>query len=174
MKKTIYLFIVAWLPIAVFAQQSLQTELNAPRKGDNLIKQSIPYCQAGFSGANQVWDFSRTTVVDTDYPIIYFSREDESGVIGSEAGGLLHYRLSGDSLLMNGYETPNNLVCYSEAGLLLKFPVAYGDSLSDQFSGRGRHNDRIESMIAGSLTTVADGLGTIILPNNNYRYLSMV
>jgi hypothetical protein len=155
-----------WLPAAVFAQQSLQTDLNAPREGDNLVKQSVPYRLSGESGENIVWDFSSATVVDSDYPVLYFSREDKSGLIGSESGRLLHYRLLGDSLLMEGYETPNNLVKYSKAALLLKFPIAFGDSLTDDFSGRGKHNDRIESMIKGSLKTVADGFGKIVLPNS--------
>ncbi|GHU70086.1 hypothetical protein FACS189413_09950 [Bacteroidia bacterium] len=166
MRKIYILLIASGLMQSLFAQQVLQSDSNAPREGDNLIKQSVPYRPSGSSGSNVIWNFSDSTVVDTDYPVEYFSREDESGLIGAEPGKLLHYRLSNDSLLMEGYESPNVLVKYSWAGLLLKFPITYGDSLQSAFSGRGRHNDRIESLIHGSLKTVADGCGVIQLPNN--------
>ena len=163
--KTLYISLFICLPLAVFSQQALQSELNAPREGDNLIKQSVPYRPAGEAGENIVWDFSSATVVDTDYPVLYFSREEEAGLIGAEPGRLLHYNLTGDSLLMTGYESPSVLVKYSSPALLLKFPITYGDNLQDRFAGRGKHYDRIESIVAGSLNTSADGFGTIVLPN---------
>jgi len=147
-------------------RSQLKGELNLPRIGDELVKQSVPYRAAGESGKNIVWDFSSATVVDTDYPVVYFSRKEETGLIGAEPGRLLHYRMVNDSLLMTGYESPNVLIHYSNPGVLLRFPIAYGDSLQDDFSGRGKHNDRLESIISGSLKTSADGLGSIVLPNN--------
>ena len=167
LKKRGWLLFLGILCI-VPARGQLNGEQNLPRAGDELIKQSVPYRPAGKSGENVVWDFSAATVVDTDYPVAYFFREEEeeAALIGAEPGHLLHYSIFNDSLLMSGYESPNVLIKYSNPGLLLKFPITYGDSQQDDFSGRGKHHDRLQSIISGSLKTSIDGTGCVVLPNN--------
>ena len=160
------ILLLLFLPFAAFSQQALRREINAPREGDRLVKQSVPYRPAGASGENIVWDFRSDTLADVDYPVAYFSRANESGMIGAEPGRLLHYRLSGDSLLMTGCESPDVLIRYRNPALFIKFPVAYGDSLQDDFSGRGKHSDRLESINRGRVHTSADGFGTIVLPDS--------
>ena len=155
----------------------LRGERHLPRAGDRLVKQRVTHQPAGKAGENTVWDFSAAVAVvdpdpdsgldpdfDPDYPVSYFTRGEGTGLTCAEPGFLLHHRVSGDSLLVTGYESPGVRIMYGNPGLLLRFPVSLGDFLRDEFSGRGIHHDRLESVVAGSLETTADGTGCILLP----------
>ena len=50
--------------ISLYAQHSLQSELNYFRAGDEIIKQQVVYKDPGRTGENVLWDFSRLTSVD--------------------------------------------------------------------------------------------------------------
>jgi hypothetical protein len=153
------------IPAMLPAQHILQMELNIPREDDQLVKEQVTYCQSGESGENLTWSFGKLKWTN-DYDVRYFSRDD-LGLIGAENGNLFSYLFAEDSLLLLGYENPNNLVRYHEPGLLLKFPLTYGASSEGAFRGRGKHNDRFESIVSGTIQTLADATGTIILPGND-------
>jgi hypothetical protein len=163
--KKIFIFFLLCIPLVGKAQHTLKSELNLPRVDDQLIKEQVTFCQIEEIGENLIWDFSKLRWTD-DYPVQYFSRHD-FGTIGAENGSLYFYQLSGDSLLLQGYENPNNLVRYQKSGLLLKFPLEYGVSSESSFQGRGKHNDRLESIISGDIFTSVDAFGSLILPGKD-------
>ncbi|GHT53758.1 hypothetical protein FACS189451_10990 [Bacteroidia bacterium] len=148
----------------MFSQNVLHSTLNHPRSGDRLVKEQVPYQKPDHPGMNRTWDFSFTES-EPDYPVEYFSRED-CPLISSENGILFMYRLSGDSLLLNGYETSGDLVHFREPALLLKYPAVYGSESQSSFLARGKHDDRMESVISGTIHTQADAYGTLILPGD--------
>ena len=147
------------------AEKTLRSELNTPRTGDFLIRERVAYLQPGEGGENLTWDFGKLDYIK-DSALRYFYRSDK-GLIAAENGSLQSCHLSGDSLLTTGYENPGNLVRYHQAGLLLKFPLACGDETTGNYQGRGKHGDRLESVISGSIHTQADAAGSLILPGND-------
>ena len=144
----------------------LKSELNLPRAGDELVKEQVVFCEPGETGENQIWDLTRIKLIDDAYIVHYFTRDDWK-IIGSEKGKLTFLETNGDSLLTAGYETPVDLVKYRQQGLLLRFPIAYGAASKGQFEGRGKHHDRLESVVSGKIQTTADATGSIILPGND-------
>jgi hypothetical protein len=162
------LFILIFLlihPLILSAQNILRSEQNQPRVDDRLVKELVEYYHPKETGEGLVWDFSRIRTED-NHVVSYFSRDDR-GLIGAENGALLFYAFSGDSMLLQGYENATNLVRYHSPGLWLKFPVVYGSSSGSEFNGRGKHDDRLESLVRGRIQTVADALGSLILPGND-------
>ena len=147
-------------------QGQLRSELNLPRAGDELVKDRTVYREPGEAGENRTWDFTGLRPIDDVYVVHYFTRNDWK-IIGTEKGKLSFLGINGDSLLIGGYETPSDLVKYHRPGLLLRFPVTYGVSSEGFFNGRGKHHDRLESIVSGEIQTVADASGKMILPGND-------
>lgn len=148
------------------AYSQLRSELNLPRAGDELLKEQVVYCKPGEAGEKQTWDFSSLRLIDDAYTVNYFTRDDWK-IIGAEKGKLSFFRIDGDSLLLAGYENPTTLVRYQQPGLLIRFPLVYGESFKGNFSGRGKHHDLLESIITGEIHTTADATGMIIFPGRD-------
>jgi hypothetical protein len=166
MKKGIYILfaLLTVVPAVLLSQNILRSALNHPRTGDRLLKEQVHYQKPGDPGLNRTWDFSRIET-GNDYPVEYFSRNDYS-LISAESRGLVMYDLSGDSLWMRGYENPNNLVHYLQPALVLKYPVVYGVEFESVYRGRGKHDDRMESAVTGTVHTQANAVGKLILPGD--------
>ena len=165
-KKRSLLLLLLCIPCLLPAQSQLKSELNLPRAGDELVKEQVAYCAPDEAGENRTWDFSRQKLIDDACIVHYFTRDDWK-IIGAEKGKLTFLRVEGDSLLSGGYETPFHLVKYRNPGLLMRFPVEYGASSTGQYSGRGKHHDRLESTVSGEIQTTADATGSVILPGND-------
>ena len=165
-----YKFILFLMLTGIFclpsARSQLRRELNLPRAGDELIKEQVVFFEPGESGENKIWDFRHIRLTDDIYVVHYFTRDDWK-IIGSEKGKLTFLQVNGDSLLTGGYETPVDLVKYHQAGLLLRFPITFGATSSGRFEGRGKHHDRLESVVSGEIRTVADAAGSLLLPEND-------
>jgi hypothetical protein len=133
------------------------------------MKEQIVFVEPGKSGENQIWDFSTIKLIDDAYIVHYFTRNDWK-IIGAENGKLSFLKVSGDSLLLCGYETPSRLVKYQLQGLLLHFPIGFGTVSYGEFFGRGKYHDRFESIISGEIRTEADATGSLVLPGNDTLY----
>jgi hypothetical protein len=163
--KKIFILLLLGIPATLPAQHILKKELNLPRENDRLVKEQVVYRQPGETGEKLLWNFSRLQWRN-DYTVRYFSR-NEPGLTGAENNNLFFYEFTDDALLLSGYENPGNLVRYQEPVPLLKFPVTYGASSGGAFQGRGKHNDRMESLVSGTVQTSADAAGTLVLPGND-------
>lgn len=167
MKNIVIIFCI--LCMTTPARSQLKRELNLPRAGDELMKEQVVFCEAGETGENQTWNFSNLKLIDDAYIVHFFTRNDWK-IIGAENGKLAFLEILGDSLLTGGYETPSNLVKYRQPGLLLRFPLAYGAESNGRYEGRGKHHDRLESVVSGEIRTTADATGSLILPANDTLY----
>ena len=168
-KKQFFLLFLL-IPCLMPAQGQLRSELNLPRIGDELIKEEVAFIESGKTGENQTWDFSKILLSDDVITVNYFNRAGDFKIIGAEKGKLSFLNVSGDSLMLSGYENPNTLVRYSKPGLLLHFPIEYRAVSQGRFEGRGKHHDRLESIVSGEIHTAADASGIIILPGNDTLY----
>ena len=164
--KNFFLFLIFLVLLPISARSQLKSELNLPRAGDELMKEQVVFLEPGEDGENQTRDFSRIRLIDDAYVVHYFTRDDRQ-IVGAENGKLSFLQVNGDSLLIGGYETPFDLVKYRVPGLLLRFPIAYGASSQGHFEGRGKHHDRLESVVSGEIQSTADATGSIILPGKD-------
>lgn len=151
----------------MFAQPALTGVLNSPRPGDRIVKQQIVYLEPGASGNDAVWDFSRQEAVNENYELKYSRYGDTDTIVGTEQRTLHYYKLSGDSLLLHGYENPTNLVNYRHPEALLVFPLAYGSSFTGYASSTGLYNNFSRLRVHGKSTVTADACGTLILPEGD-------
>lgn len=151
----------------IFAQPALTGALNSPRPGDRIVKQQIVYLEPGASGNDAVWDFSRQEAVNADYELKYSRYGDTDTIVGTEQRTLHYYKLSGDSLLLHGYENPTNLINYHNPEVLLIFPLAYGDSFTGYASSAGLYDNFSRLYVHGKSTVSVDACGTLILPEGD-------
>jgi len=148
------------------ARGQLKSELNMFRSGDLIFKQQVEYKNPGRSGESVLWDFSRLTSIDDSYTLEY-STPDSIVIAGSEHHTRYYYSLSGDSLLCHGYENATTLMVNERPELLLRFPVAYGDSTFCYYNGNGKYCDRLEVSAMGTVSSKADARGMMILPDGD-------
>ena len=181
------LFVFSFFPL--HGQHSLKRDLNTPRVGDSFVKEEVPFQKVNeksLKGTDLIWDFSdlkpielqkeidvvhngkreKIREIKKEHRVSHFSRIGNNR-ISSENNSLDHYQLSGDSLLDSGVENQGVSIRYSIPGLIVKYPVEQGYRSESSFFGRGIHWGQSESENRGTITSLADAVGTLILPDND-------
>ena len=138
----------------------------------------------GNAGPNQTWNFANavqastinfyfTTATSTPF----FSSFPTSNLsintgVGSPS---VYYTLSASSLILNGLGFTsggsNFIMNYSNPETNWVFPLTYNTSYTDAFSGLQSTNSggiTVNTYRNGTITTVADGWGTVINPSGTY------
>ena len=161
----IYLLFSALLlsPLFVFSQSGLTSLHNLPRPGDEIIKRQVEYKNPGRSGENVLWDFGKLKSLNDEYKLTYKIGRD-SLLAGIEHRTIYYHSLTGDSLLLWGYENLTTLMKNERPELLLRFPVHYGDSTFCYYNGNGKYCDRLKISAMGTVSSKADAHGMMILP----------
>jgi len=167
MKTYLYIaFLMSGIPGMLQSQQILQSHLNLPRIGDELIKQQVEYKDPGRSGENVLWDFSRLNLINDEYTLSYF--EAYNGYLaGMEHLTMYYHTLSNDSLLLWGFENQTTRLTNDRPELLLKFPVRYQDRSRCYYHGHGLYSNRLEMDAMGTVETETDAFGMMVLPDKD-------
>jgi hypothetical protein len=153
------------ISLPVGAQNILQSNLNLPRPGDEIIKQQVPYKAPSGNGENVIWNFSDPDNPGEAYKLTY---DTIDGVLtGIEHRTRYYYGFSGDSLWLTGYENATTLMRNIQPEFVRKFPVSYNDSAFTYFRGQGRYGDRLQVDMMGTVFSRADACGQMILPGND-------
>lgn len=174
MRKLITLSSALALTISCFAQYSLSFEANGLRKGDYRNMKQITYVEQSQSGANQVWDFSKSTIVKDFYI------EQNEDIANSSTDG---YRLSCDEggekntlfeITPNekryyGLQTEHSRMTLEEPVVDLFFPFSYQDKKMGNYSGSTETSNSTR-YFDGTYVTSADAWGTVIMPDGNVFY----
>ncbi len=126
------------------------------------------------SGANLTWDMSAdvepptdtnnfVTPASTPYASFY-----PAATVVVENGGDYGYLFTSSSeiSLMGNYSASSSLI-YTDYLKEISYPFTYGDTYTDNFSDGGMGN-------YGTVTTTADGYGTLILPYGTFSNLLRV
>lgn len=200
MKKLLYLYLLSismMLPVSLSAQHTLQKSTNAPRTGDEFIKEEVPYQAVenkktdpdkATGKLRRIWDFSnlnpiklektytiepepgkteKVTEYKEEHSVRYFFRGEEEGFLSAEDNRLYSFKFSGDSLLDYGREDFRTLIKYHEPSLVLRFPFTYGAVHKSSFRGRGKSDGRLQSVHMGTLTSQTDAFGSLVLPGRD-------
>ena len=187
-KKTfILLMLLISIPSLLSAQFVLKKELNAPRPGDEIIKQQVRYKDPGRSGENVLWDFSELSSINDGYALVYSSpyatgdtvyimgldtvpasnATDSELIIGTEHYTMYYYLLSGNRLWTIGHENPTNLLKYAPPLLLAAYPLAYQENHRENYSSCGIYSSDQPFSSAGNVEIQADARGMMILPSSD-------
>lgn len=148
------------------AQKDMQKQCFRPRPDDRIHKQQVEYKSPGKCGRDVLWDFSKQSLLDDNYVVSYRSLGTSTDtVIGTEHQTRYYYYIHDDSLWLNGYENQTTRMKYDNPELLIRFPIVYGDSISDEYYGNGIFCNTIGLIVGGTSTTVVDACGMMILPS---------
>lgn len=183
--KVLYLLILLFCPLFSFGQINLQH--NGLRPGDEIIKQQVDYKDRGRSGENVIWDFGKLKSVNDEYSLVYSSPVlqessyyvmgydtiqykdiiQNSLIIGTEHNTMYYYQLKENQLLLLGHENPTNLLHYTQPVVTATYPTNYKQSQTNSYQSQGIYSGKNPFDTKGSLTTIADAYGAIILPSGD-------
>ncbi len=183
--KALPLLILIFCPLLSFGQINLQH--NGLRSGDELIKQQVDYKDPGREGDNVIWDFGKLKSVNDEYSLVYSSPvlqensyyvmgydtiqnrdiDKNSLIIGTEHNTMYYYQLKGNQLLLLGHENPTNLLHYTQAVVAATYPRNYKQNQTNSYQSEGIYSGKIPFDTKGTITTLADAYGAIILPSGD-------
>lgn len=134
-----------------------------------LSRQASGNSFAGASGEHAVWNFS-TLLDDTERrQMVRIDTVSLWEVTMTADKGFRRLCLRGDSLLLTGEENPLSLTTYTKPKLMMRFPFAYGNSISSSYEAYGIYCGDHAFHTSGTLHTEADAAGTLILSEDTLR-----
>lgn len=134
----------------------------------------------GPAGKNQVWDFSRIRsktnsifkeeIVRTDKTPYKKDFKNSDFAEKNSDGTWVFYKIHQNQNLLMGYadDKAKMKMIYTEPMLFAKRPIQFGDSITDTFK-RTYSVNQMDLSGTGTITIVADGTGTLILPNGIFE-----
>lgn len=156
---------------SLFSQTVITGQLQGFRPGDKLAKQQVKYKDPGRSGTDVIWDFSKLKSMDSNYSVSFYEpitkSKDTLFVTCVESQTMYKYAYKGDSMLFLGFENSGSQLLLDAPEYCMKFPFKMGDSISGTYAGRGRYEFALLTEIIGTIYTVADATGTLILPDGD-------
>jgi len=159
----------------LFSQTTITRSLQGFRDGDVLYKQQVQYKDPGRKGYDVVWDFSQLKPLNENYKVNYYEPATKRGgdtvcITCVEHFTMYKYAYKGDSLLMLGFENTGSRLTLDKPEYSLHYPFTFGDSITSTYKGDGSYLNTLLSETEGQLTTVADAVGTLILPDGDTIY----
>lgn len=142
-----------------------------PGPGVTLVQQVTGLeVNAGAAGANQTWDLSSigagTNFSRNMLPTTTSSAANtfpNATFVMAELYGDAFYELSSEGLSYWGVHDPPTTVVYQDPQKLISFPCSYNSSWTDNFQASWVSGG-VNMTRTGSMTGLADGYGTLILP----------
>ena len=157
MRKVVQVFLI-FISQSVFSQIPLTITNNGMRSGDILCRVKTDYISAGEPGQNEVWSLAKAADENTESFQSIVCKGDTIAVFGKDC--VQHYMLHGDTLCYKGMQQRSSYLIYDNERPLLRYPFAYGDSISGSFSGQGI-DEGANSAVNGWGYSVVDGTGIL-------------
>ncbi|GHV58336.1 hypothetical protein FACS1894182_10140 [Bacteroidia bacterium] len=164
-KTTVFLLLS--IPGILSAQHSIETAINMPCAGDEIVKQQVEYKDPGDSGLHLVWDFRFLQPINEEYTLSYFLPDSANIALlcGLEHNTRYYYRQGKDSLWAIGYENTTTTMNYTQPELQLCCPLQYGKTFTSNFEGEGEYGRMLPISITGETRWLVDAEGTLLLPD---------
>ena len=142
----------------------------------------------GSTGTNQTWNFTNLVILSGSSVTSNFvtlastswsSSFPGSTVVKSDGGApLFFYNYTNNQSEYLGYYDPgiisspfmNGTVKYTDTDIKFKYPFSYGSNYNDTYAGNETNG---LTTFTGTTTTIADGWGTLMLPNNK-KYINVL
>lgn len=161
MRTKIILSIVAayLLAIDVSAQTSITSQYNGYRDDDKLYRIVANDTTLGNRGDSCVWKLPAAQDDDNFFKQTVYLRNDSLTIVENDL--MLHYIATEQGLSIRGFQTRDMYSVQDTLSLELKYPFAYGDSISDTFSRTSTYYNTFTVRENGSCYTVCDGRGIL-------------
>lgn len=169
MKKTMYFALctdLALLIAPLSARHVITREWHGMRSGDTLYRQQMEFADPGPKGSNVGWDFSRLSPADVADRVVY-TAENDSVFRVNERQTNYFYRTNDDTLYIGGYDNLTTKMDYILPVPHLRYPFAFGDSLTGYFYEEGVYGRNVRLRVSGFSVVRADGWGTLVLPEGD-------
>ena len=166
--KRILLIAIILFPLSLFAQQ-IERETNIIRDGDVLTLDVMSYSNPGKSGKGLCWDFSNVEESDKRHEITITQDSNDIYTLTDDSG-LTYFQEKNDNLFIIGKESSLSKTSHSIPMLLMKFPLAFGDSISTIYKGNGVYCGDHLTKVEGIASIKADGLGVLCLNEGDTIY----
>lgn len=173
--KPILLVVLLALPLLpLLAQDCLLTkEANLLLDSDEVVYRQISYFDVGQDGEGAVWDLSDLNIEGEAYKF-YLSKDTLNRNILMTNTDVYYYKLQNDTLSLVSRENPLNRLTYEEPLLQIKYPLAYGDSVTKAFEAYGIYCGDYPFKEQGISTVMADATGSIILDEDTINNIVRV
>jgi Secretion system C-terminal sorting domain len=127
----------------------------------------------GLSGANVIWDFSDLVPANKNLTshMLNPSNLDKSveiiqaNAVIEEFGNHYYFKVTDKGMEQYGTVCCNTVTKFDVPFLKLKFPFAYGDKVSGNYSGT-QQSQNAKIAVNGTYEVAGDAYGTLILPGN--------
>ncbi len=137
-----------------------------PLSADSLQKNQIRYFSPGKGGADRVWNFSGKLRSKKSAQMMFMT--DSTGILSvTEPGKINYYRMTPDTLILIGSESPLEKRVYVREKVTKLFPLEYGDSVIIPFRCEGKYCGDHHFREAGTTRVKVDAKGSIVLAEND-------
>lgn len=153
----------------LFGQNILDYQHNHVRVGDVLRGQYIYGNLQNLVGKKCVWDLSNLEADDKMFQLHFDMHPDSLDIVRGIYKSSLYYLIDEEHnmLYMKGFENNLRKCNFEKPLMMLKYPLAFGDSVEYPFSGNGKYCDKVKQKIQGRVIVKADAEGILILPNGD-------
>jgi len=141
---------------------------------DEINKMNLTkYMDPGEPGINQVWDFSGL-VVTTDFSGTIensvfnnnYAEVQNTNVVLKEFSNEFYFKGDKKSLELYGVAINGKMhMKYDKPFVKMRYPFSYGDSFNGNYYGE-YYSGKLKGTVDGDYSVVADGYGSVLLPNN--------
>lgn len=149
------------------AQPSITYLYNGYRDGDKLYRIVAGQASLGPKGEDCVWELPPAREDDKYFKQTVILRNDSLTIV--EGDLMLHYIATDKGLSMRGSQTRDMYSLQDRLMPELKYPFAYGDSISGTFSRKTVYYDTFPVEGEGNCYTVCDGRGVLTDGNETLK-----
>ena len=160
-----YLILILFIQTVPLAAQPVIDSDHAPAIGDAFTMHQGMYLNIPLTGADQVWDYSSINAAGIlQYQILPIDPADTADFPAAQMmleipGAEFFYSIATNGLFDHGTNDQLGQVQFSDPKQVLAYPLAYGSTWNDQFTGVAG-----EATISGTNDCVVNGHGTLLLP----------
>ena len=166
MKNCFFIATVALLFVTTTIYGQINLSDMEPASSDSLQKNQIRYFSPGKGGENRVWDFSGKLRSKKSALVTFMT--DSTGTLSvTEPGKINYYRMTPDTLLLIGSESPLEKRVYVREKVTKLFPLEYGDSVVAPFRCEGIYCGNHPFREVGTTRVKVDAQGSIVLAEND-------
>jgi len=176
MKRLSVLYLMLIITVSASSQVILTYKDNALLAGDSVSSKEIQFMSPGNPGPDQIWDFSKIQLIGnnpashtSEIPGSRLDGLSNSNMVLNDHGYEYYLHVNEDNLEELGLISKDYSFVFSDPMLKMKYPFYYGDNFTDKYSGTGSYKKSRKVEISGDYTVVADGYGTLILPNRIFK-----
>lgn len=174
--------LVAILSIPAIAQPTITSNFN-PINGTvgTQAAADTTGIKESAAGINQTYNFSNLTQVGQTLSYTYVSANTTPYAAQYQGAnlayaaqstqgntGYTYIKTTNNTYELLGVATSDIQIVYTNSQLVISYPFTYNSTFTDYFEGSGENSQGIETFRKGYSTSIADGYGTLTLPNGTF------